>query len=116
MHRRRLLILCIACASLLLRQVTTEEILNAMGFDGYHDGVNYMRAVSVIVVEKARGYFEQHLALLRLRLLHVMRRMTTHVGAPRQPIGHLCHLRIARLPPCHRASSAHSCLAGGRDA
>jgi len=50
-----------------------------MGFDGYHDGVNYMRAVSVIVVEKARGYFEQHLSLLRLRLLHVMRRMTSQV-------------------------------------
>jgi len=51
-----------------------------MGFDGYHDGVNYMRAVSVLVVEKARGYFEQHLSLLRLRLLHVMRRMTAQVG------------------------------------
>lgn len=62
-------------------EVTTEEILNAMGFDGYHDGVNYMRAVSVIVVEKARGYFEQHLSLLRLRLLHVMRRMTSQVDA-----------------------------------
>mmetsp|Transcript_21630 Transcript_21630/g.70597 ORF Transcript_21630/g.70597 Transcript_21630/m.70597 type:complete len:729 (-) Transcript_21630:451-2637(-) len=62
-------------------EVTTEEILNAMGFDGYHDGVNYMRAVSVIVVEKARGYFEQHLALLRLRLLHVMHRMTGQVDS-----------------------------------
>ena len=40
-------------------EVTSEEILNAMGFDGYHDGVNYMRAVCVLVVEKARGYFEE---------------------------------------------------------
>jgi hypothetical protein len=46
--------------------------------------------------------------LLRLRLLHVMRRMTTHVGAPRQPLGHLPQaiwpcappaIRLAAMPP-----------------
>ncbi|KOO29095.1 hypothetical protein Ctob_012675 [Chrysochromulina tobinii] len=37
--------------------VSAEEVVNAMGIDGYHDGVNYMRAVCVIVVEKAHGFF-----------------------------------------------------------
>eukprot|EP00966_Prymnesium_polylepis_P273933 6328152-Prymnesium_polylepis.1 len=41
----------------------------------YHDGVNYMRAVCVLVLHKARGYFEASLSKLRLRLLHVMGRM-----------------------------------------
>jgi hypothetical protein len=35
-------------------EVTIEEIVNAMGVDGYHDGVNYMRAVCVIVIDKVR--------------------------------------------------------------
>ena len=56
-------------------EVTVEEIVNAMGVDGYHDGVNYMRAVCVIVVEKARGYFDEALAKLRKRMLHVMARL-----------------------------------------
>ena len=56
-------------------EVTIEEIVNAMGVDGYHDGVNYMRAVCVIVIEKARGFFDSSLAKLRLRMLHIMTRM-----------------------------------------
>ena len=62
-------------------EVSVEEIVNAMGFDGYHDGVNYMRAVCVLVLEKAKGSFEQSLAKLRLRLLHVMRRLAPLVDA-----------------------------------
>ena len=62
-------------------EVTAEEIVNAMGFDGYHDGVNYMRAVCVLVLEKAKGSFEGNLARLRLRLLHVMRRLVPLVDA-----------------------------------
>ena len=52
-----------------------------MGVDGYHDGVNYMRAVCVLVLEKAKGSFEGNLARLRLRLLHVMRRLVPLVDA-----------------------------------
>ena len=51
-------------------ELSVEEIVNAMGFDGYHDGVNYMRAVCVIVLQKARGFFELSLSKLRSRLLH----------------------------------------------
>ena len=47
-----------------------------MGVDGYHDGVNYMRAVCVIVIEKARGYFDDALSKLRLRMLYIMSRMS----------------------------------------
>lgn len=57
-------------------EVSIEEIVNAMGVDGYHDGVNYMRAVCVIVVEKARGYFEIAIEKLRLRMLHIMSRLS----------------------------------------
>lgn len=55
-------------------EVSVEEIVNAMGVDGYHDGANYMRAVCVIVVERARGYFDDILHKLRKRMLHVMTR------------------------------------------
>ena len=58
-------------------EVTVEEIVNAMGVDGYHDGVNYMRAICVIVVEKAQGFFDASLAKLRLRMLHIMSRLCT---------------------------------------
>ena len=57
-------------------EVTVEEIVNAMGVDGYHDGVNYMRAVCVIVIEKARGYFDTALSKLRLRMLYIMSRLS----------------------------------------
>lgn len=39
-------------------ELTVEEIVNAMGFDGYHDGVNYLRAVCIIVLQRAKGFFE----------------------------------------------------------
>ena len=45
-----------------------EEIVNAVGFDGYHDGVNYMRAVCVVVLRRAKGFFDANLQL-KLRLL-----------------------------------------------
>lgn len=62
-------------------EVSAEEIINAMGFDGYHDGVNYMRAVCVLVLQKAKGSFEADLDKLKLRLLHVMRRLVPLVDA-----------------------------------
>ena len=64
-----------------IEELSSEEVLNAMGFDGFHDGVNYMRAVCVIVVERARGYFEGSLERLRGRLLHVMGRLSALVDA-----------------------------------
>ena len=57
--------------------VSAEEVVNAMGIDGYHDGVNYMRAVCVIVVEKAHGFFATALDNVRRRMLYVMGRMGT---------------------------------------
>ena len=57
-------------------EISVEEIVNAMGVDGYHDGVNYMHAVCVLVIEKARGYFETALARLRIRMLHIMSRLS----------------------------------------
>ena len=56
-------------------ELSDEEILNAMGFDGIHDGVNYMRAVCVTAIERGAGYFEPQLASLKTRLLHIMRRL-----------------------------------------
>ena len=38
-----------------------------------------MRAVCVIVLQKARGFFEANLAKLQLRLMHVMSRMVDPV-------------------------------------
>ena len=57
-------------------EVSIEDIVNAMGVDGYHDGVNYMRAVCVLVIEKARGYFDSALVKLRLRMLYIMSRLS----------------------------------------
>ena len=82
-------------------EVSVEEIVNAMGVDGYHDGVNYMRAVCVIVVEKARGYFDDALAKLRLRMLHVMSRLCTLADE-------VMVLEASRASQ----SAAHSSLAG----
>ncbi|KAL1524583.1 hypothetical protein AB1Y20_019473 [Prymnesium parvum] len=62
-------------------ELTVEEIVNAMGFDGYHDGVNYLRAVCIIVLQRAKGFFEGNLRKLRLRLIHVMSRMSDPVDA-----------------------------------
>ena len=55
--------------------VSIEEIVNAMGVDSYHDGANLLNAVCVLVVEKARGFFDEALAKLRLRMLHIMARL-----------------------------------------
>ena len=46
-------------------ELSDEEILNAMGFDGIHDGVNYMRAVCVTAIERGAGYFEPRAASSR---------------------------------------------------
>ena len=63
-------------------ELSDEEILNAMGFDGI-DGVNYMRAVCVTAIERGAGYFEPQLAL-KTRLLHIMRRLPARRGAARR--------------------------------
>ena len=95
-----------------LEEVSVEEIVNAMGVDGYHDGANYMRAVCVIVVEKARGYFDTTLTRLRLRMLHVLSRL-----APLADALMLTESANARpappFAPSHAASYAPSSLGGG---
>ena len=47
-----------------------EEIVNAMGVDGYHDGVNYMRAVCVIVIEA--GLLRHRRRRLQAGMLHIV--------------------------------------------
>ena len=66
-------------------ELTVEEIVNAMGFDGYHDGVNYLNAVCVIVLQKAKGFFESSLSKLKLRLIHVMSRCVARMLGDGRP-------------------------------
>ncbi|CAM9892263.1 unnamed protein product, partial [Laminaria digitata] len=56
-------------------EVTEDEIANAAGISDMHDGVNFMRAACVIAVEKARTSFEPALDSLRVRTVHVMKRL-----------------------------------------
>eukprot|EP00903_Cladosiphon_okamuranus_P020075 g18441.t1 len=56
-------------------EVTEDEIANAAGISDMHDGVNFMRAACVIAVEKARTSFEPALDALRVRTVHVMKRL-----------------------------------------
>ncbi|CAM9399954.1 unnamed protein product, partial [Pylaiella littoralis] len=56
-------------------EVSEDEIANAAGISDMHDGVNFMRAACVIAVEKARTSFEPALDALRVRTVHVMKRL-----------------------------------------
>ncbi|CAM9746455.1 unnamed protein product [Ascophyllum nodosum] len=56
-------------------EVTEDEIANSAGVSDMHDGVNFMRAACVIAVEKARSSFEPVLDALRVRTVHVMKRL-----------------------------------------
>ncbi|CAM9551199.1 unnamed protein product [Chrysoparadoxa australica] len=56
-------------------EVTEDEIANAAGISDMHDGVNFMRAACVIAVEKARVSFDPLLEGLRVRTVHVMKRL-----------------------------------------
>ncbi|CAN0180801.1 unnamed protein product, partial [Ectocarpus fasciculatus] len=56
-------------------EVTEDEIANAAGISDMHDGVNFMRAACVIAVDKARTSFEPTLDALRVRTVHVMKRL-----------------------------------------
>ncbi|CBN78455.1 ARC5, dynamin-related protein involved in plastid division [Ectocarpus siliculosus] len=56
-------------------EVSEDEIANAAGISDMHDGVNFMRAACVIAVDKARTSFEPTLDALRVRTVHVMKRL-----------------------------------------
>jgi len=56
-------------------EITEDEISNAVGLGDLHDGVNFMRAACVIAIEKARLSFDPVLENLRLRTVHVMKRL-----------------------------------------
>ncbi|KAG5184668.1 hypothetical protein JKP88DRAFT_348446 [Tribonema minus] len=56
-------------------EITDDEIANAAGIGDMHDGVNFMRAACVIAVEKARLGFDPLLESLRVRAVHVLRRL-----------------------------------------
>ncbi|KAG5186216.1 hypothetical protein JKP88DRAFT_309594, partial [Tribonema minus] len=56
-------------------EITDDEIANAAGIGDMHDGVNFMRAACVIAVEKARLGFDPLLESLRVRAVHVLKRL-----------------------------------------
>ncbi|KAG5179162.1 hypothetical protein JKP88DRAFT_201174 [Tribonema minus] len=56
-------------------EITEDEIANAAGMGDMHDGVNFMRAACVIAVEKARLGFDPLLESLRVRAVHVLKRV-----------------------------------------
>jgi hypothetical protein len=56
-------------------EITDDEIANAAGIGDMHDGVNFMRAACVIAVEKARLGFDPLLENLRVRAVHVLKRL-----------------------------------------
>jgi hypothetical protein len=56
-------------------EITEDEIANSAGIGDMHDGINFMRAACVIAVEKARTSFDPLLESLRVRTVHVMKRL-----------------------------------------
>jgi hypothetical protein len=56
-------------------EISEDEIANAAGISDMHDGVNFMRAACVIAVEKARLSFDPLLEGLRVRTVHVLKRL-----------------------------------------
>jgi len=74
-YHRALREFAIATQHMGLPEVTDDEIANAGGMNDVHDGTNFMRAACVIAVEKAQASFEPLLDALRIRTLHIMKRL-----------------------------------------
>jgi hypothetical protein len=65
----------LATRCLRLPVISEDEIANAAGMGETHDGVNFLRAASIISLEKARCSFDPLLNALRIRMAHTMRRL-----------------------------------------
>ena len=65
----------LATRCLRLPTISEDEIANAAGMGDTHDGVNFLRAASIISLEKARSSFDPLLNALRLRMGHTMSRL-----------------------------------------
>ena len=65
----------LATRCLRLPTISEDEIANAAGMGETHDGVNFLRAASIISLEKARCSFDPLLNALRIRMGHTMTRL-----------------------------------------
>lgn len=65
----------LATRCLRLPTISEDEIANAAGMGETHDGVNFLRAASIISLEKARCSFDPLLNALRIRMSHTMSRL-----------------------------------------
>lgn len=74
-YHRALREFALAVQNMALPEVTEDEIANAGGINDIHDGTNFMRAACVIAVDKAQASFEPLLQALRLRTMHIMKRL-----------------------------------------
>lgn len=67
----------LAAKCLRLPTITEDEIANAAGVGDIHDGVNFLRAACVIALEKAQTSFDPLLESLRLRMCHVLGKVSS---------------------------------------